>query len=320
MKTNLQCCILTGLFLGFILSNVGLAEENNSTDKVAATVNGEPIYESELLFSSRNFFNFLGSSDNDARKIRLERAIHSKIIGQFLKTNKIEVAETEINDEIEQLRKNPPSAGCACCGYPTLEAFMESNYLEIKDLRRDIANNLGIAKFLDALWERKYPSSKEREELLDKERPRIEKEYVRASHIFFNTYQNPDFRDNPYGVRKEMRAKAYAAWERLQKGDTFENVARQESDDTMSKCKGGLLGCITIDVFGKSFFMVVSELKKGEYSKPLETTLGFHIIRREPMTKNDMLKILKDDFKNQHWDEIESKAVRDAEVKQNKPQ
>ncbi len=318
MRINFHCRILTGLFSIFILNIVGLAEEKNSTDKVAATVNGDPIYESELSVSSKN--NVLAIIDPEARNVKLERVIHSRIIRQFLKTNKIEVTEAEINAEVEDLRKNPPSAGCSCCRYPSLEAFMDANYYDMKELRGEISNNLGIDKYLDALWGIKYSSPEEQEKLIKKERPRLEKEYVRASQIFFNTYQNPDFRNNPDKVRKDIQAKALAAWRRLQKEDTFENVARQESDDTMSKSKGGLLGCIPIGVFGKSFSNAISELKAGEYSKPVETTLGFHIIRREVITKNDALNILKDDFKNQSWPDIETKAVQDAEVKQNKPQ
>jgi len=66
-------------------------------------------------------------------------------------------------------------------------------------------------------------------------------------------------------------------------GETFDKVAATVSDDTMNKMNGGLLGCIKIGTFGNVLRDAKAQLKDGgEYSKPLESPFGFHIINLLP--------------------------------------
>ena len=183
----------------------------------------------------------------------------------------------------------------------------------MKELRNGISNSLGIDKYLNALWEKEYPAEKQ-EELIKRERPKLEKEYVRVSHIFFNTFQNPEMENSPDKVRKETKARAMAGWKRLQKGDSFEAVVKAVSEDTFSRIDGGSLGYVKINYFGDSFEKAVSKLKPGEYSEPFESTLGFHIIRKEILTKKNILSILKDDYCSKLWIDTEKRIVNEARI------
>ena len=67
--------------------------------------------------------------------------------------------------------------------------------------------------------------------------------------------------------------------ERLEKGNKFEDIAKQESMDS-SKDNGGDLGWFTPDRMVKPFADAVTSLKAGEFTKkPVQTQYGWHVIQ-----------------------------------------
>ena len=283
-------------------------------DRIVAKVNGEPIYDSELAAGRRK--DAFGATVDDMKEAKLMRLINSRIIRQFLKAQKVEVLESEIDGDVDWMKKNPPSAGCACCRYPSLEAFMEANGYDMKELRAEIANGLGLQKYTSAQWEKEYPAGEKRDQFLKTERPRIEQDYAKVSQIFFNTFQNPDFQANPDKVRKAAKKKAESAWNRLQKKEAFDVVAKEISDDTMSRAHGGELGCIPMDLFGKTMKDVLVGLKPGEYSKPVESPWGSHVFRREAVTDADVMDVLKADFMGQCREQALKDALQAAKIEE----
>ena len=262
-----------------------------SNDVVVARVDGAPIYQSELNAGlPRDWF---GASNDDLKASKLERLIFGTIISRFLDKNGIKVESSEIDADVEDMRQNPPLAGCMCCRYASLEQYMRANGYNMAELRRDLANDIGMNHYLAAEWDKSSPGVNKVSEQVE---ARVRKEYIKPSHIFFNTFQKFDFQKNPTAVRDLAMNNAKDALQRLSRGATFENLAAVMSEDAMSKTNGGLLGCIPRDVMGLKFAAAVDELKPGEYSKPVETPWGFHIIRRETMTDADILQIVRDEY------------------------
>ncbi len=263
----------------------------NTNDAVVARVDGAPIYESELNAGlSKDWF---GASNDDLKTSKLERLISGTIIASFLARTGIKVESSEIDAEVENLRKNPPPAGCMCCRYASLEQYMRANGYDMAELRREIANDIGINRYLTTEWDK---NSTGVSNASDQVEARIRREYMKVSHIFFNTFQKPDFQRDPNSVRDLAMGNAKDVLQRLAKGFTFENLASVLSEDAMSKTKGGLLGCIPHDAMGSAFASAVDNLKPGECSKPVETQWGIHIIRRETMTDSDILQIVRDEY------------------------
>jgi peptidyl-prolyl cis-trans isomerase SurA len=92
--------------------------------------------------------------------------------------------------------------------------------------------------------------------------------------------------------QKKMRAdSAYAA---LQSGDKWEAVCLKFSEDKSTAPKAGYLGFFGINRYQKAFEDAAFGLQNdGDYSKPVETTIGFHIIQRKsrrPIGTFDQLK------------------------------
>lgn len=74
------------------------------------------------------------------------------------------------------------------------------------------------------------------------------------------------------------RAKAEAIVKRLDAGESFEAIARAESDDPASAAAGGDLGFFGRGLMTPDFENAVFAMSAGERSQPLQTPFGFHII------------------------------------------
>ena len=78
----------------------------------------------------------------------------------------------------------------------------------------------------------------------------------------------------------KKQSEAMAVLERLKKGESFANLARELSVDRGSGKKGGDLGLFGRGVMVKPFEDVAFKLNKGEISQPVKTEFGYHIIKR----------------------------------------
>ena len=71
-----------------------------------------------------------------------------------------------------------------------------------------------------------------------------------------------------------------AAYARLQKGEAFEVVSQAMSDDVTSRTNGGLLPIVETGRWVPAFENAAYALNKpGDYSKPVRTNYGWHIIK-----------------------------------------
>src|SRR5690606_31692783 len=68
---------------------------------------------------------------------------------------------------------------------------------------------------------------------------------------------------------------------RLDKGEKFEALAKEHSLDPGSGANGGDLGWAAADSYVEPFSEALTKLKKGETSKPVQSSFGWHIIRLE---------------------------------------
>ncbi len=70
-------------------------------------------------------------------------------------------------------------------------------------------------------------------------------------------------------------------YQALTKGDNFEDLAEKYSEDKTSSTKGGYIGFFGINRYERPFEDAAFALTKdGEYTKPIETAAGWHIIKR----------------------------------------
>jgi peptidyl-prolyl cis-trans isomerase C len=79
----------------------------------------------------------------------------------------------------------------------------------------------------------------------------------------------------------KKQSEAIAILERLKKGESFANLAKELSIDKGSAKRSGDLGSFGIGMMVKPFEEAAFRLKKGETSsQPVKTEFGYHIIKR----------------------------------------
>ena len=196
----------------------------------------------------------------------------------------------------------PPSGGCPCCSYSSLDAFLTANSMTMKDLHDSVRNNLGMKEHVTRCGmpntrrdgARKWRSGRASTRRADLHGWRISSSTPRSSGIS----REPD------GVRKRAKAKAMDAWRRLQKGEDFATVARKRSEDSTSRSKGGGLGCIPTGTFGKDVQSAFEAAKPGEYTPPVESPWGFHVIRCERLTEADVEDVLRTEYRDHKDSEL----------------
>jgi len=112
-------------------------------------------------------------------------------------------------------------------------------------------------------------------------------EEVHARHILFRAAEG----DEKAGKEAEGKAKAVIA--RLNKGEDFQKVANELTEDPSGKANGGDLGYFTKEQMVPEFATVAFGLAKGKISGPVKTQFGWHVIQvvgrrtEEPPTFED---------------------------------
>ena len=112
---------------------------------------------------------------------------------------------------------------------------------------------------------------------------KAEFEQVRARHILIRVQGSPAaVRPGQKDLTEaEALAKAQDLRKRIQAGEDFAQLARQESDDTGSWAKGGDLGFFRHGQMVPSFEEAAFAMQPGDLSEPVKTPFGYHVIKVE---------------------------------------
>lgn len=131
-------------------------------------------------------------------------------------------------------------------------------------------------------------------------------EQRQAAHILLETD----------GERSLKEAKALAAQlkQRIEQGESFEELAAEYSDDIGSKDSGGDLGITPRGSFDESFENALYSLAEGVVSEPVETEFGVHLIRASRIIKDEVLSLA--DMKTTLEQEV--RAAKAYDVYENK--
>jgi peptidyl-prolyl cis-trans isomerase C len=251
---------------------------------VAATVNGQPIYESVVM---RALEPVPQAKRAEARPELMDFLIDNMLIDQHLLQLKIAVEKAEIDKRMAEmdaaLQKEKKS----------LAEVMQKLKLSEAELREQVAADLRWDKFCTA-----QATDKVLQEFFEKNKEMFDGTTVRARHILLTPPSNEGqaaeataamlrgFKKQIEGQAAEGLTKLPANADALAKekarltliDDAFASVAKEKST-CPSKAKGGDVG-----FFGRGGFMVepfaraAFALKPGEMSDVVKTQFGFHLI------------------------------------------
>ncbi len=128
-------------------------------------------------------------------------------------------------------------------------------------------------------------------------------EQVRARHILLATPANGDPEE-----LEELEAEAEDLRGRILAGASFEDLAREHSDDPGSAVQGGDLGFFERGMMVPEFEDAAFALDPGEVSPVVQSPFGYHIIRLEERRSSTL-----EDFRDQLLEEIQMERTMRAE-------
>jgi len=292
MTTCFRCTrtglgLLVGCYLVTLLTpGAGRTQEvlpePELVDRIVAIVDEESILQSDLD-REIEFYRLeleragqqLTVPENEIREEVLERLVESKLIVAAAKQAEITVDEAAIeqgvDEKIDQLIQH----------FGTEQALSEElrrNGMTLQDYRDRLATQLTDQHYLHTVIGRFI-------------RPKIE---VLENEILFyyenNQHEIPASPDSlslaniliPVEPSREtlraVQEKVARALQALQEGQPFAEVARQHSEGPNAQ-RGGTIGVVKRgDLFDQHMESIVFELAVGQYSQPLETQRGVHIV------------------------------------------
>lgn len=113
-------------------------------------------------------------------------------------------------------------------------------------------------------------------------------------------------------IKSKMKADSLYAL--LTAGQDFEAVARQSSDDKATSSKGGYIGFFGINRYEQSFENAAFDLEVGKYSKPIQTSVGWHIIKLINKKVNEPFEIVKNRLEAKIKKDVRFEIAKEAMV------
>ncbi len=128
------------------------------------------------------------------------------------------------------------------------------------------------------------------------------------AHILLRTKK--DGSDN-----QEVKARIDQIHDKLDAGETFEVLAKEYSEDKATGERGGGIGSITINQYEADFENAVYALENdGDYTEPVRSTLGWHIIKRVRVRPVRTLEASRKKIESQISKDERIKAARNSMV------
>lgn len=137
---------------------------------------------------------------------------------------------------------------------------------------------------------------------------------INAAHIMISKNAQDDSRDAASAEKKIGEI-----YERLLKGENFEELAKQFSDDPSTSSKGGVLpafGTGTTTRMVTNFEDAAFSIKEdGGYAAPIETEYGWHVIKRISLTPIVPFEKMKKELQSKVSRDERAKRTQDSFVK-----
>ena len=207
----------------------------------------------------------------------LDNLIGIHLLAQEAERRKVTVADTEVDQRIDALKKQFKSED-------EFKKALTDRGVSLATLRTESRKELAVAKMLEAEIKPKISvTDGDVKAFYDKNPEQFQQpESFRASHILIRVESTATPEQ-----KKDARSKAEALLKQVQAGGDFAALAREHSQDG-SASNGGDLNYFGRGQMVPAFEQAVVALKPGEVSGVVESPFGFHIIKltdhRQPRT------------------------------------
>jgi parvulin-like peptidyl-prolyl isomerase len=294
--------VLSGIVAFILIINFC---QSGVIDKVIARVNDDVITRSDLDGEMANELLenplLIDSAEiQKTRKEKLEEMIDNLLILQAAKKDAEPVPEevitVEVNKYLAELTSTAPK------DIP-FEMYLKQKGTSLEELKKKIKevieNKYIVTRAVDRRVQ-KLLSSEDRKFDESKLKTRY-----RVSHILlkFPKQLTPE-------IESKIKIKALEIVAEIRKGKSFEDMAKEFSDDEANKFVGGDLGYFDEGTIPQQFKSVIPKLQVDEVSEPIRSDLGYHIIKlRDKITVEDLIYSEKYKEERKQWiNELRKKA------------
>lgn len=257
----------------------GMAAAQEVLDKIIAIVGENIILQSEWYQYAYSVAIQLGiDPQKEQEKMErlqeetLENLIVQKVLLEKAKQDSIVVSDRQVDATLEeQINQMVQQLGSE----EKVEKYFGMTLRQIRrEFRNDVQERLLVETYQNKKFQEVQISRREVEEFYHTHRDSLPemKESLKLSHILVNVEPSADAVEAARKKIAEIKA-------RLEKGEDFEELARQFSEDPGSASKGGDLGMMERGDLVKEFEEVAYALNPGEISDIVRTRFGFHIIQ-----------------------------------------
>jgi parvulin-like peptidyl-prolyl isomerase/Tfp pilus assembly protein PilF len=285
-----------GMFSGF--SWVERQVRGLNLPRTIARVNGEEIprqqYEQALIRLTQFGSHRLSPQDWAFFKEQIFRElVDNELLRQEAYRRGLRVTRADINKRIDELvQLQLVSAKQQYERDKDFRDFVRRQYGSFDALASDLRRQLGRQRSAfeqDLLMEKLQRSIEQEVKVTEKDLLDTYTKF-RLRHIFVSTDRflpkgkQPTDQERAEAKRKALE-RAKELRERVIKGEDFAKLAEKESDDPVTKRKGGDLGELSLDAarwrLGEDAISILPKLKVGDVSEPIEGFNGYHIVKLE---------------------------------------
>lgn len=285
---------ISSLFLPVILS-IALTSNAELVDRIVAIVNSEIVMDSDftnlkhkLNSSSMIDDSLLDNIDMDTlakdRQAQMNYLINEKILDSEVKRLNLSVTSDRVQMEIKEMAKRNgissdevlSAVKAQGMSIPEYQEFLKNRIERQNLLEQEIISKIRVTEE-DAFSEylKRNPTSKN-----------AVSEF-KIAHILFRIKKNV--------AAESVAANAQDIYNRLKRGEKFELLAEQNSQDP-DFSQGGLLGTFKSGEFSKDIEDAIKKIDVGDITPVIRTRQGFHIFKL-----------------------LESKTIKDPKFEKEKP-
>lgn len=268
---------MLGISILCLVLNGAIAQE--VVDRILAVVDDEIILESEVL----QFAQSLALQDRqDPMKYFQNPEIKSQILTELI-DQKVLLAwaeeDTAIVVEDREIKRELESRLNILIEQVGSEQELEKLYgMSMHEIRRDFESSIRDGLLVEKLKQKKLTGLKvsrsEVEDFYEQHEKQLSDrpETIKLAHILLKIAPSPEAESRA----RELSDSLYAV---LLAGGEFEELASDFSQDQGTAKRGGLLGWSVRGDFVPEFEEAAFSLEPGEFSPPVKSRFGFHIIR-----------------------------------------
>lgn len=247
-------------------------------DRIVAVVNHDIITERDIRDMSANIQNTLPESEKNnvkaVRQLALNELIDRKLVLQAAQNRQLSVSNEEIAAFVAQIAQSRGMSVQAV--YDNLD----KDGISKETLHKTIAENILVDKATKMQMTLSAQVSNEDVQALLSQYPQLtlRKEYLVRQILLKANEKNS----------KKVQGQLLKIKKRLQKGESFDKLARRYSQDPISAKEGGSVGWVMMGVSTPEFDRELASLGIGDISQPIKSEFGWHLIRLDDVRSHKL--------------------------------